>query len=963
VQVFLEKVINHIISGNIENLEKCCFVVPNRRTGLYLKKYLSENLKQTIFSPNFFSIEEFAVKISGLEVADNLTLLSFLYQSYKESLNHDNTSSHPFDEFIAWGNILLADFNDIDTSLADYEKVFSCLSEAKAISQWNPENPVLTPFQKNYLNFYNSLAGIYKLFTEKLLKNKMAYQGLVYKHIVQNNLYSSCADNWEKVFFVGFNALTPAEENIVDFFIKNNKGQLIFDYDHFYLDNKLSEAGDHIRKGINKWGKSPFHDELDNFKSKTKNIQIIGIPQNIGQAKICGILLSQLEKTENPNDTALVLSKEDLLFPVLNAIPDNIKQANVTMGFPLDKTLIFDLFDSVIVLYENALRVQKLKTESHLKFNIKDIIKIIENPFLSLINEHESVPFTSQDKLQNFSKKLLSESRVFYTSSQFAELVADTFSEDSIASLLLNLICSIEKPASREMTSLLSQVLNLVKQAEIFKQKQKNELSIEIEFLYYYAKLLKKLQQFLETNEDIEVNSFKALHKMLTRSLSVPFTGEPLTGLQIMGLLETRNLDFKNVILLSVNEGVIPLSKSNNSFIPIDIRRHFHLQVYYDNESIYAYHFYRLLQRAENVFLIYNTEHDKLGSSEKSRFISQLQYELPKLNPSVSISEHIISAPLNFDKFDNKILIEKNDIVINLLKDKISKGISPTSFGTYLQCKLRFYFQNILGLAIAEEPEETIDAAKLGSAIHDVLEQMYKPLVGKNVNAKDIAFSSAQIENFLIEAFRKNNQHIDTNFGKNHLLFKMAYKYIVNFLKEEHQLLELLAEKSEMLIIDSTEKKLETLLNIDTKEGQLAVKLHGRVDRIDVKGQLTRIIDYKTGAIDARDLKLKEWEMLNDDSISTKIIQLMVYSYLYASNFKKANFVSGFFSLRKPDKGLLNLTFPDGEETYNENIHDKFEDFMKNVFSEIFDKEKPINQTDNEENCKYCDFKKICNRI
>ena len=414
--------------------------------------------------------------------------------------------------------------------------------------------------------------------------------------------------------------------------------------------------------------------------------------------------------------------------------------------------------------------------------------------------------------------------------------------------------------------------------------------------------------------------------------------------------------------MLSVNEGVLPLSKSNNSFIPIDIRRHFHLQVYYDNESIYAYHFYRLLQRAENIFLIYNTEHDILGSSEKSRFISQLQYELPKINPSVTITENIISAPLNFDKVDNRIFIEKNDNVINLLRDKINKGISPTSLGTYLQCKLRFYFQYILGLVIADEPEETIDAAKLGSAIHDVLERIYMPLVGKSVNEKDIAFSSSEIEDFLIYAFRKSNQHIDTNFGKNHLLFKIAYKYIVNYLKEDNKLLISLAEKNEKLIIDSTEKKLETLLNITTENGILAIKLTGRVDRIDMEGELTRIIDYKTGAIDSKDLKLKEWEMLDEDSISTKIIQLMVYSYLYASNFKKTGFVSGFTSLKKSDKGLLVLTFPEGEESYNEIIHDKFEIFLKKVFSEIFDNEKPIIQTDNKDNCKYCDFKKICNR-
>jgi len=961
VEAFLEKVISEIIANDVKPLDKCCFVVPNRRTGLYLKKYLSEKIHKTIFSPQFFTIDEFASKVSSLETTDNLTMLSLLYQSYKETLKDDKAVSHPFDEFISWGNMLLADFNDIDSQLSDAEKVFSYLSEAKAIALWNPDNPVLTPFQKNYLEFYKSLFDIYKNFINKLLESNLAYQGLMYKQIIENNLCTGFIDTWEKIYFVGFNALTIAEESIVDFFIKNNKGQLFFDYDHYYLDNIITEAGNHIRKSIIKWGKSPFHDELDNYKNIVKKISVIGIPKNIGQAKICGLLLSKFENTGKPNDTALVLPKEDLLFPVLNSLPENIEFTNVTMGYPLDKTLIYDLFESFITLYENAFRFQNLKAESQLKFNVKDLFKITENPFLNQISFFEIED--EQKTIIKFNKRLLKDNRMFYTSDQLASLIKEIFINDNLFADVLKLIVDIEGHDSTKMVSLLNNVLTLLKSAKIFQQKQTIDLSIETEFLYYYSKLLKKLETFFITVDKIEVNSFKVLHKLLVKSLSVPFTGEPLSGLQIMGLLESRNLDFKNVIMLNVNEGILPLSKANNSFIPVDIRRHFKLPVYFENESIYAYHFYRLLQRAENIYLLYNTENDELGSGEKSRFISQLVYELQKHNAAIDITESIITAPLISEKTDNSIIIEKTDDVVKLLNEKIAKGISPSSLSIYLQCQLRFYFQYILKMEAPDEPDETIDAAQLGSAIHFALEEIFKPFIGKSIDKKDITLSAAEIEDILNKAFKENLQHVDTHFGKNHLLFKIAFKHITNFLTEEKKLLDFLAETNEKLIIESTEKPLEASLNIKTGDENTVVKLIGKVDRIDRAGNMIRIIDYKSGSINSNDLNLKDWEMLSEDTISGKLIQLLMYSYLYASNYKQTNFVAGFISMRKSNEGLLKLSFPDDNKSYNNEIHINFETFMKSIFETLYNRTIPISQTKNEKNCKFCDFKKICNRL
>ncbi len=954
MQAFLERVITHILNNKNTAVESSCFVFPNRRTGLYLKKYMAENINRTIFSPAFYTIDDFASEISGLHTEDNLILLSYLYQSYKETIKEEKTAVYNFENFISWGNMLLSDFNDIDSYLAAPDKVFEYLSEAKAITLWNPDNPVLTPLQKDYLKFYKSLGAIYKVFTTKLLANKIAYQGLMFKQIVDSKLYKSYLNKWETIYFIGFNALSNAEEHIIEFFVKNNKAQIFFDYDQFYLNNIQSEAGFHIKKAIKRWGKSPFHDEFKYFETLSKEIHIIGVPRNIGQAKLSGLLLSQFDNTGEPNNTALILSQEDIVFPVLNAIPEHIKNVNVTMGYPLDKTSVFELFDAIISLYENAHRLLNIRKGKSIRFNVKDVLRITENAFIKLIdNKTESYVL---------NKILIDKNIIFYTSKEILEIINSFNVSDNLYFSALQQVFCLQKYDCKEIVAILRSTVDIIIKADIFHSTVHLDLSIEAEFVYYYTRLLKKLQVFLDTIDEDEVGSFKNLHKLIMKNLKIPFTGEPLSGLQVMGFLESRNLDFKNVFILSVNEGIMPLTKYQNSFIPIDIRRHFLLPVYYENDSIYAYHFYRLIQRAEKIHLIYNTENDTLGGGEKSRFIAQILYELSSF-VNINIKQSVLTTPIIAQNNTYKISINKTDDVMALLEKKAVKGISPSSLNIFKQCSLRFYMQYIIGIRELEEPEENIDAAQLGSAVHWVLENLYKQKTAAVIEKEFYNITSEELEIILNEAFKNHSKNTDTQYGKNHLLFKIAHKYLVNFLNEEKKYVNDLSVNGQELFIESTELLLKKTFNFNTEYGPITVNLNGKVDRTDRLGDTIRIIDYKTGTVKDEDIKLNSWDKLYDDKVSEKIIQLLLYTYLYAQEYKIHDFKCGFYSLKKNRDGYMFIQFPDGETTYNEKINDAIETFLIDTFTTMFNKGIPIEQTIHKEHCKYCDFKIICNRL
>lgn len=954
---FLDILSEHITSSESSLLEEACFVFPNRRTGLYLKKHLSGKIKKTIFSPAFYTIDDFIYLLSGFTIADNITLLTLLYKAYKESNTSNENENKSFDAFISWGQMMISDFNDIDANLADPSEVFTVLTEAKAIAQWNPGNPVLTKFQKRYLDFYRSLNEVYDRFTQKLIQDKTSYRGLILKFLIEKNLLKRAAERWKKIYFVGFNALTKAEEQLIDFYVKEGLGALYMDYDLFYTDNKLNEAGYHIRKALNKWGISPFHNVFNAFKEESKNIHIVGVPGYTGQARMCGMILQQMQSPEAEHDTAVVLPDETMLFPVLNALPDSVMHTNVTMGYPFAKTITSDFFSTIINLFDNAIRLQKLKPDGPLRFSIKDILKMVSHPLLYLLINDNKAHTEAQQQLSRLLKK---NNKIFYTSQEWLATTTAHINIEHPFYNVVRIICLEPFTDAVSLTTKFLEITSLFRKTFLLNNAQSKD-EIEFEFLYHYTELLKKLHGFLKTLETTDIRTFRSMHGQMIKSLNVPFSGEPLKGLQVMGLLESRNLDFKNIIITSVNEGILPRSKNQKSFIPLDIRRDFNLPLFYDNESIYAYHFYRLIQRAENIWILYNTESDTFVSGEKSRFLAQMMYEL-KDTPCVTFTENILTYPFNTLSDNNTIIVEKTPEVISLIEKKLKKGLSPTSLYIYLQCPLRFYLQYVLGIKAPDSPEENMDEAQLGTVIHNTLEELYSKSLGRTLTEDFLNYDDNYISGLLINNFKKENKSIDLEHGKNHIIFTIALKYIQQFIKEEKKILKELSAKNENMQLLNIELPLEKDFTVQMEDVQYEVKLKGRIDRIDRVGSLIRIIDFKTGSIQDNDLKVKDWDIINQEKLSGKALQLLMYAYLFAAHTQQKGFMSGFISLRNPAERYLPLVFPEGKNTYDNAMENNIESFLNTVFQSFFDKGISFCQTADETRCKYCDFIKLCNR-
>ena len=489
----------------------------------------------------------------------------------------------------------------------------------------------------------------------------------------------------------------------------------------------------------------------------------------------------------------------------------------------------------------------------------------------------------------------------------------------------------------------------------------KYNASLELEYLFAFTKIIKRAQALMldYPGSIVDIKTLQNILKQIIRSTTLPFYGEPLMGLQVMGMLETRTLDFENIILLSCNEDILPSGKTMNSFIPFELKRYFGLPTYNDKDAIFAYHFYRLIQRAKNIYLLYNTESDALGSGEKSRFLTQLIHELPKVNKNVVIEEKLVNIPVNVDNPGNVISIRKTAAIIEKLNIKAAKGFSPSLLNTYRNCSLQFYFQAIAGIKEAEEVEETIGADTLGNTIHEVLETLYQPFVGKKINATDIRELKKQVETLTISIFEREYSKTEISYGKNLLTIKVALKFLNNFLDSEIKAIGKYEKEGKPLIIKNLEQKLETTLTIKDQ----TIKLHGNADRIDNVGSLTRIIDYKTGIAGDKELKLEEWTNMQTDSTLAKSFQLLMYAWMYQKMNPALtdNMISGIITFRELSAGLKTVKI-NNNDLLDITVLKNFEEQLGNILSEIFDSNVQFTQALDHNNCEYCAFKGICNR-
>ncbi|MFH1319302.1 MAG: PD-(D/E)XK nuclease family protein [Bacteroidota bacterium] len=1003
MQPFLSKITDHIFKNYKDDISRLCIVLPNRRGGLFLKKYIGKKYKKTIWSPEIFAIEDFIKELSGVEILDNVTLLFKFYKIYCEQTEETELpkqaspsemelegGSHSFDQFIKWAPVLLNDFNEMDEYLADTDKLFAYVNEARAIQVWNLENPELSPNQKSYLMFWKSLGKYYEKLKEELESKNQAYQGMAYRKV--SNEISTVEGgkklkerNWKKILFAGFNALTKAEETIIEKLISIGMAEMLWDADTYYTQNQTQEAGRFIAKYKKKWKPNDFKWEENILSTDNKEINIIGIAQNVNQAKYTGeILFTSPPKSPSPmgegdldvlhskatgDGVAVVLADENFLAPVLNSLPGNISDVNVTMGYPLKNTPLYGLFDAILNLHVNSPQNPESssypgKTKEGFKpgkdqsFYYKDVLKVLNHPYLDQ-------PMTSI-----IARKIQKKNKVFISSNDIEQFVTCELQED--LNILKPVFSSWNDPGEkgRSVTeNALDCFYGLISHFKDFLISEDENKTIELEYLYAFAKLIKRLKTLLKDHDlnissegekettlkpPMDIKTFRTIFNQLVKAEKLSFYGEPLKGLQIMGMLETRTLDFETVILLSANENILPSGKTQNSFIPYDIRREFGLPTYSDRNAISAYHFYRLIQRAKKIYLLYNTEPDEFGSGEKSRFITQLLHELPKVNKNIKITEQLITLPiLKVKKKD--ISIEKDDDILNRLNAWIQRGVSPSALNTYINCPLDFYYKYVLGLEEAEEVEETIEAATLGKCVHHVLRDLYAEFEGKNISINDVVKMKPFVEQKTIKAFSREYSAADIHHGKNLLILNVAIRFIENFLKEEVRCLSEIEKEGKSLVIRSLEEKLEMSMKMTLNGVEKRVNFRGTADRIDLVGDTTRIIDYKTGLVQPADLKPGDFENIANDPKYDKAFQLLMYALMYNKNPEglTGSLITGIISFRRLSQGLMPVIIYESTEI-NEEILRSFEDRLKMLMSRIYDMNTPFRHNEEAEYCRFC---------
>jgi len=965
MQRFLEKVCRHISEKHPGNLAEVCIVLPNRRAGLFLKKIFPEITGKTTWSPEIFSIEDFCVHLSGYRPADALGLLFDFYEIHRRI---EGEKAQPFDEFLQWGQLLLKDINEIDMNLVDAGALFGYLTEVKAIEKWNPGSPQLTELMKNYLRFYRSLYDYYQALRSKAETTQEAHIGFIYRQLAEVIDSHPPTLPWKRIYFAGFNALTKAEKKITSALINQNVAEMLWDADEYYLTDKNQEAGFFLRKELEATDKQHFKWIDNGFKEVIKEITICGTPKNLGQAKYAAsVVKGWVERAESSagsdkvgdalTSTALVLADENLLFQVLSSLDANTPPFNVTMGFPVKYTSAYQFFNLLFRLYENAGRFLQIDKGQSKGFYYQDILKLLQHSFLS--------------GYQGFSETALTikqANRVFYHPEQlhvFTKGLSETEKD-----IFLKIIGELTPAPAKVLENIEFLLFELRKSLGNKNLNGHDEdSSMDLEYLFHFSKINTRLRGLIEKYQSVDrVKTLRKIFDQIVLTTKIPFEGEPLHGLQVMGTLETRTLNFDRVILLSANEGILPSTSFGNSFIPLDIQREFGLPVFQEKNAVFAYHFYRLIQNAREVHLVYNTEPDALGGGEPSRFIHQLLLELPKYQPDHKIHETVISLPVPELSIPEEISIPKEEDVFELLLKKGASGLSPSSINTYLSCPLKFYFREIAKISEAEEVEENLEVQTMGSIVHKALEILYKPYINQLLTAELIAGMLAKSEEAIAVAIAENYSGGDISFGRNRLLSEVIRNFVKSFLINEKEMIQSLHNSGKHITLLDLEQRYQTEFGLPDA-GNITVKLKGFIDRVDKLGDVVRIIDYKTGSVQKNELTFPSWEAFTESDKNGKAFQVLMYAWLYQKNHPNgaAKFNSGVISMRKLSEGLMNFAIKPGRNDYPDTLIDtekldQFEMLMTEILEEIFDKEIPFTQTEELKTCDYCEFREMCQR-
>lgn len=913
---FLQKIASVVIQDYVGKLSEITIVLPNKRAKVFLIEALKNATSKTIIAPQITSIEDFVQDIASIRSVDSIELLFEFYEVYLSITEKKNQQS--FELFANWAKTLLQDFNEIDRYLLDPSHVLSYLKDIEDIKRWGLEVDQKTKLLENYIDFWKLLPVYYESLYNHLLFKSIGYQGLIYREAVNNlNHFSNTIGN-RTFIFAGFNALNAAEEKIVQHLLALDQAKIYWDADQAFLNDPYHDAGLFLRRFKESWKhykSNVFEWIVDDF-SQSKNIQIIGTPKTIGQAKLAGSIIENLID-QNPDASldkvAVVLGEENLLVPVLYSLPASVGALNITMGYSGKNNPSQIFVAKLFKMHTNAL---SRKGGSYV-FYYKDVLDILTHPLVE--------PYANAQRLVRIIKE---NNYTFITHHKILELHPEP-------SIFFNLLFEKWENGSVAVLKNISALLIAIK--DHFSNDNEEE-KIAKAFVYGVFKVINKLINYYSKHHHIDnIDTLHSIYKQIIDLAEVSFEGEPLRGLQIMGVLESRVLDFETVIITSMNEGKFPAGKSQNSFIPYDVKRELGLPTFKEKDAIYTYHFCHLLQRAKNIYLIYNTENDGLDAGERSRFITQLEVEKKSKH---NITFDIYNPDLPNTAYE-PISVPKSELVMERLKEIAVNGFSPSALTSYIRNPIEFYFQKILRIREVEEVEENIALNTLGTIIHETLKALYEPFIGKFISENDLLNCFKLLDDEVLKQFKLVYKEGEIKKGRNLLAFEVAKRNVSNFLKMELESV----KNNEAIQIIALEQTFER--QFVHPKLPFPVLIKGNVDRIERRDGKIRIIDYKTGKVEKSNVVLKTWEGLTQELKNDKIIQVLAYAFMYEKEAGELPIEVGIISFKNLKSGFLPFGFKEEKDLnvlITSQILNSYLEEIANLLAEIFDSNVPFEE-------------------
>lgn len=909
---------------NLKN-EELTVVFPNKRAAFYLRSRFRELYEDDIWLPQMLSIEEAMTQWSGIQLVDTIDMLF-------ELININAELYHADSDLSLFGSMALQmakDFDEIDQYNVDANHLFSYVYEEKKIGVWHLDETI-TLKEQQYLEFFKSLQGYYTKLREHLSAQGKGYYGMITRTLANlDDVELLKRVGNRKVIFAGFNALTTTEQRIIDKLYRNGLAEVIWDFDRYYVDDEHNEAGLFARRYIQNdipWKPTVFSDSL---LTEPKEIHLIGSIGNTIQSKV----LQSLLQVEHQEDIAVILADENLLIPVLNAIPDDPRYGSVkvSMGYPLRQTSLSHFVSGYFTLRRKG---RKVNNEG---WYLWPILNILDLELIKTVFNQQEIK-----ELNSYKTHVVDQSIFIFKKDDFEHHCQ---SEDLRTFMTLLLESSL--------TELLAFISNKIQKAS-----DGNEKLFLLNQISETGKAINRLKGILERHHH-DVNSleeWEILYRLVSSNTNIKLNSSSTGGLQLMGLLEARNLDFDTLYMVGVNEGVLPTDKSNSSFIPYPIRKECHLPDYQEKQAVFAYHFYRQLQGANRMFFIYNASGAESGG-EPSRFLLQLKYELAKRNPKVKLIEETFGNRTEKPFAPELLVADKTDEVMEKIlqkaqTDEVRQALAPTSLSAFIQCPMRFFLKFILKIEDRHAEEETQNNV-IGSVVHDVLESLYinncNILINKELFDNKIKPSLDQhLQKIIAKTFGQGMPDV----GYNHLNKLTIDKMFANYLSYE----EADIQKHELYVVN-VEHRLHTKLNVNGIECTIA----GKADRIDRHDGIVRIIDYKTGILRENEVKVpSKIESITD--IPDKAMQLLIYKYLYLKEHPDVNpdqVTAALFGLKNQRICFdLKVDYPD----LNDDFVGTMDRILSEVLANLLDRSQPFAQPKDAKvkPCHFCDFKRIC---